>query len=169
MYRSSTRFLLPIALLLALAACKPQHATDTSADKAAMQSAADGWEPAYNNKDAAAVAALYADDAQLLPPGSNAVNGMSAIKEYWSNDVATNWAKLTLKAESSDLAGDWAWRSGTWSAETSPPLSGKWVEVWHRTAGGWKIYRDIWNMDSASPPPPEAPAAPPAPAAPAAK
>jgi len=154
----TTRFLLPLAFVLTLAACKPAT-QDTAADKTALQAVANGWEPAYNNKDAAAVAALYADDAQLLPPGMAAVSGMSAIKDYWANDIATNWSKLTLKEESSDVGGDWAWRTGTWSAETSPPLAGKWAEVWHRTPAGWKIHRDIWNMDAA-PPPPEAPAAP---------
>jgi len=160
LHTNRIRLLLPLIAVFAVVACKPQSTPDASADKAALQTAAERWEPAYDNKDSAAVAALYADDAELLPPGMAAVKGLTAINEFWANDVATNWSKLTLKVESSDLAGDWAWRSGTWmTAETTPALTGKWVEVWHRTAGGWKIHRDIWNMDAA---PAAAPAATPA-------
>ena len=36
-------------------------------------------------------------------------------------------------------------------------MSGKYLEVWHRTAEGWRLHRDISNSDA----PPEAP--PPAP------
>jgi len=163
MFRTgTTRFLLPLAAVLALIACKPQEAPDTAADKAALQTAAEGWEKAYNDKNADAVAAVYTDDGQLLPPGAAAVNGNSAIRDYWANDVSTQWAKLTIKADSSDLAGDWAWRAGTWSAETSPAVTGKYVEIWRRTPSGWKLHRDIWNVDAPAPPaePPAAPAAP---------
>ena len=160
---NTIRLFLPLVVVLTLAACKP-GTPDTAAEKAALQTAAEGWETAYNNKDAAAVAALYADDGQLLPPGTAAVNGRSAINDYWANDVATNWSKLSLKVESTELAGDWAWRSGTWSTETTPALSGKWVEVWHRTAGGWKIHRDIWNADATPAAPPAVEPAAPAPA-----
>lgn len=164
MSRASCRFLLPLACVFALAACQPR-AVDTSADKAALAAIADGWETAYNDKNADGVAALYADDAIVMPPDTPAVAGKAAIKGYFDDDIGNHWAKLSVKAEASEVSGDWGWRSGTWSAVDSPGVSGKYIEVWHRSAGAWKLHRDIWNADSVAPPPAPEPAA----AAPAAK
>lgn len=156
MFSASTRFLIPVACVLALAACQPK--ADTTADKAAVQAAAEAWPSAYNEKNAEGVAAVYSDDAEILPPGSPAVSGHDAILAFFKNDIATQWAKISITTDSSDVAGDWAWRAGAWSVEGPPALTGKYVEVWHRTSAGWKLHRDIWNIDS-MPPSTAAPAA----------
>ena len=148
-----TRLFLLLACTLAFAGCAPKApVADSGADVAALTSAAAGWEQAYNDKDADAVAAIYAEDAQLLPDGAPAVNGRAAIREHYANEIATAWAKVSVASDANGVAGDWAWRSGTWSAEFAPPVSGKYLEVWHRTAEGWRLSRDISNSDV----PPEA-------------
>ena len=38
---------------------------------------------AFAKRDAAAVAALYTDGGQLLPPNSEVVRGHEAIREFW--------------------------------------------------------------------------------------
>ena len=128
---------------------------DSGADVAALTSAAAGWEQAYNDKNADAVAAIYTEDAQLLPQGAPAVNGRAAIREHYANEIATAWAKISVVSDANGVAGDWAWRSGTWSVETAPPVSGKYLEVWHRTAEGWRLHRDIFNLDAAEAPNPQ--------------
>jgi len=135
-----------------LAACKPQAAQhDTKADEAAVASAASGWEKAYNQKNADAVAALYTEDAQLLPPGAPVVNGRAAIRDFWANDIATSNAAFAVTADASGVAGDWAWRSGSWratGADGAPAGTGKFAEIWSRTKDGWQLHRDIWNADA---------------------
>jgi len=149
--RSTRAFALLLSVLLV--ACK-QGGHDPATDAGSLDKAAAGWEAAYNEKNAESVAALYTEDGQLLPPGAGAVNGRAAIKDFWSNDIATQWAKMSIKAESSTIAGDWAYRSGVWSTE-SPALTGKYLEVWKRVGDSWQLYKDIWNLDAM----PEAPAA----------
>ena len=154
-----------LALLLsfALFACQQQDRHDPAADAASLDKAAAGWEAAYNDKNAEAVAAIYTEDGQLLPPGAGAVNGRAAIKDFWANDIATQWAKISIKADSSTVAGDWGIRSGAWSIE-SPALTGKYVEVWKRAGDGWQLHKDIWNLDVTPAAPAEAePVAAPAP------
>ena len=157
------RIFTSLALLMTLAACQPQAApTDTAADEAAIQAVADGWPKSYNEKNADSLAALYTEDARVYPPGGAMVSGRAAIREYFASDIANNWVQTTVAHEESGVAGDWAWRTGTWSAATTPVLTGKYAEVWRRTPEGWRIHRDIWNADAA---PPAAPAdTPPAPA-----
>ena len=145
-----TRLFLLLACALAFAGCAPKApVADSGADVAAVESATAGWVQAYNDKDADALAAIYAEDAQLLPQGAPAVKGRAAIREHYANEIATAWAKISIVSDANGVAGDWAWRSGTWSAETAPPVSGKFLSVWHRTAEGWRVHRDIWNLDAA--------------------
>ena len=149
-HTNPTRLFLLLACALAFAGCGPKApVADSGADAAAVESAYADWEQAYNDKNADAVAAIYAEDAQLLPQGAPAVKGRAAIREHYVNEIATASAKTTSVSDANGVAGDWAWRSGTWSAETAPPVSGKFLSVWHRTAEGWRVHRDIWNLDAA--------------------
>ena len=151
----SARIFMPLALLIALAACQPQAATvDTAADEAAIEAAAQGWPKAYNDKNADGVAALYTEDAKVFPPGKAAVNGRAAIRDYFTSDIANEWAQISVTSEESHVAGEWAWRTGSWSAAVTPVLTGKYAEVWRRTPEGWRIHRDIWNVDAAPAPAP---------------
>ena len=75
------------------------------------------------------------------------MSGRAAIRDYFTNEIATRWAKITVTSNSNGAAGDWAWRSGTWSVETTPVVTGKYIEVWRRTADGWRLHKDIWNVD----------------------
>lgn len=155
MFRVSARFLLPLACVLTLAACQPK--VDTAAEKVALATVADTWETAYNGRNAEGVAALYADDALLMPPGASVIHGKAAIKEYFDKDIVTNGAKLSIKAEATEVGGDWGWRSGAWSVVDAPGVTGKYIEVWHHTVDGWKLQRDIWNADATPPAPAPAP------------
>ena len=152
--KNSTRFLLAMVCALAITACEQKSSApvpDTTADAAALDTAAGGWEKAYNDKNADQLAALYAEDAQLLPPGATEVSGRDAIRAYFANDIEKQWARITIKSDSSGVGGDWGWRSGSWSAETMPMVTGKYIEVWRRTADGWRLQKDIWNMDAELP------------------
>lgn len=153
--------LIGVAALAACAPKAPQH--DAAADGDAVESAAASWEKAYNDKDAAAVAALYTEDAQLLPPGPAVVNGRAAIQEFWAADIVASNMSFAITADASGFGGDWAWRSGSFSgtgADGATLATGKFIEVWRRTPDGWQLHRDIWNLDAAAAPAAQAPAAP---------
>ena len=143
--------------VVALCACDAQtSAHDPSEDATALVTTAAQWETYYNDKNANAVSALYTEDAQLAPPGAALVNGRAAIREFFAKEFATS-LPITVTADASGIGGEWAWRSGAWSVSGDRPVTGKFLEVWRRTEQGWRMHRDIWNLD--------APAAPPAPAA----
>ena len=118
-----TRLFLLLACALAFAGCGPKApVADSDADvAAALTSATADWEQAYNDKDADAVAAVHAEDAQLLPDGAPAVNGRAAIREHYANEIATAWAKISVVSDANGVAGDWAWRSEPGGRITSLP------------------------------------------------
>lgn len=74
--------------LLGLMASLVHAASSASADGAAICAQTTNWGKAYNGGDAKAVAALYADDAQLLPPDAPGIRGRAAILEYFTKKPA---------------------------------------------------------------------------------
>ena len=155
MWYFKPRLLSALLAAVIVAGCGPQKSGhDPAGDKAALDATAAGWEKAYNEKNADAVAALYSDDAQLLPPGAAVVSGRAAIRDYWAKDIADTGMPLTIKADDSEVGGDWAWRSGSFSGQdpSGATFTGKYIEVWQRTADGWKLHRDIWNGDAEAAP-----------------
>ena len=147
-------------------------ASPTSADEAAIRAQTASWEKAYNGGDAKAVAAQYAEDALLLPPGAPAVNSRAAILEYFTKDIAgakAAGAVLVLNPKTDvGVSGNTGWESGTYKVTVKGAVveTGKFLSVSRKKDGKWLYIRDIWNPDA--PPAPSAPPAQPKAIAPAA-
>ena len=120
-------------------------------NKATIEKLNDVWTAAFNKGDAAAVAALYTEDAYVLPPGSAMVNGRAAIEAFW-RQVAQQMtdAKLTT-VDVLPLGRSSAREIGTVTLKTKaqPPqeVVGKYVVVWRKIGRDWKLATDIWNTD----------------------
>ena len=135
------------------------------------------WIQSFNAGNAGAVVALYAYEAVLMPPGAPLARGQPAIKEAIAKEIAgAKKGGVTFamgSVEEIDVAGDMAWHSGTYVVKDKAGKAveqGKFLEVWQKKDGKWRIVRDIWNSDGAPGAAPAAPApASPAPAAPAKK
>ncbi len=142
-------------------------ASDSAADAAAVAAVNDAWGKAYNAGDAAAIAALYSEDAAVNPPGSPQVRGRAALQEFFAKDTAgTKAAGVTMNLNpqrDSGVSGDLAWESGSFTATDKSGAtvdSGKYVTVLNKTDGKWLIVRDTWNSDNAPAPPTAGPAKP---------
>src|SRR5437764_7621712 len=140
-------------------------ASPAGADEAAIRAESTDWVKAYNGGDAKAVAALYAEDALLLPPGAPGVKGRAAILEFFTKDIAgakAAGAVFVLNPKTDvGVSGNTGWESGTYKATVKGAVveSGKFLSVSRKKDGKWLYIRDTWNADA--PPAPAAPAAPP--------
>ena len=147
-------------------------ANAAGADEAAVRAQTTNWVKAYNGGDAKAVAALYAEDALLLPPGAPGVKGRSAIMAFFAKDIAGSKAAGAMFAVDPKtdvgVAGDTGWESGTYTVTVKGATveSGKFLSVSRKKDGKWLYIRDTWNSDAPAAP---APTQAPAPAAPAKK
>ena len=168
MMMSPGRWTVFAASLVTLAACAKSAPplADLAADKAAIKAVSVAWKNAYNGGDAAAVAALYAEDAVLSAPGTPLVRGGPSISAYLLKKVAEfSAAGLTVAddpmgdvAASCDLA--WQWETYTVTDNSGVVVdAGKLLTLFQRKNGKWKIVGDTWNSDTL----PAARAAPPAP------
>src|SRR5262252_4843332 len=142
------------AALVLLAACNksPSPTTTTDADKTAVAAVSAEWKKAYNAGDAAAVAALYTDDAVLAAPGEPPVLGNAAISQYFVAKVA-EFANSGLVVEDAPLgdvvaSGDLAWQWQTYRVVDKSGAvvdQGKLVTLLQRKNGKWLIAGDTWN------------------------
>ena len=143
-------------------------ASPASADEGAIRAQTTSWGKAYNGGDAKAVAALYAEDALLLPPGASGVSGRAAILRYFTKDIADSKAAGAVFAldpkTDVGVSGNMGWESGMYKVTVKGAVveTGKFLSVSRKKDGKWLYIRDTWNAD-APPAPAQAPAAPPAP------
>jgi ketosteroid isomerase-like protein len=73
-----------LVLAMPLIARAQAGATDLRSEITRMDQA---WQTAYNAKDAAGLAALYADDGQVMAPAHETASGRAAIQAYFADDV----------------------------------------------------------------------------------
>jgi uncharacterized protein (TIGR02246 family) len=98
--------------------------------------------------DAAGVAAHYTANGQLLPPNSDAVGGRQAIQAFWQGAMDMGIKSVNLEIAEAEGHGETAHEVGryTLQAEGGQVLDqGKYVVIWKREGGQWKLHRDIWN------------------------
>jgi uncharacterized protein (TIGR02246 family) len=151
----SSHILAVMLLALIIAACQaPAPPTLTDADTAAIRASNASYATAVKAKDWAALAALYAQDAVILPPNHRAVEGRASIQAYFS--AFPPMSAFELQIVELDGRGDLAFVRGTYTLtvnpEGAPPVTdtGNWLEIRRKQSdGSWTIYRDTWNSDVA--------------------
>jgi uncharacterized protein (TIGR02246 family) len=121
-------------------------------DLAAIQTGTQAWEDAAIANDWAALAANYAQDAKLMPPNHDVVQGRAAIQEFFGTfppitDVQLEQLEVEGIGEIAYIRGSYTL---TMTPEGAEPIndSGKYLEIRRKQAdGGWLIAHDLWNSD----------------------
>jgi len=160
------------ACVVLLAACGPGG---HEADEAAIGEINKAWQEKIVAKDAAAIAQIYAEDAQFMPPNAPKAVGREAIQKGWTDMFALPNVSLTLGTEKITFAksGDLAVEVGTYKFSMGEGAAavndtGKATVTWTKRDGKWLVLTDMFSSDlPAAPPPAAAPAEAVAPAVPA--
>jgi uncharacterized protein (TIGR02246 family) len=142
-------FTLLLVLGITMAFVKTVAAEDV---RQAVEAGNAKWQEAFNQGDAATVAALYTDDATLMPPNSEMIEGRQGIQDFWQGAIQSGLKDASLTTVSVHASGETAYEIGKFSltahAEGKDPqvVSGKYVVVWQKGGDGmWKLHVDIWN------------------------
>lgn len=163
MIRSRSALWLVLGLIALTGVLAGPARAAATADETAIRAQTTAWEKAYNGGDAKALAALYAEDALLLPPGAAGVSGRAAIQAYLAKDIAGSKAAGVVfvidPKTDVGVSRDMGWESGKYKVTVKGATveTGKFLSVSRKKDGKWLYVRDTWNSDA---PPPAAAAAP---------
>ena len=136
-----------LAAFLAVSLMLVPHTARAQDAKAEVTTAVEGFVLAFNARDAEKLTSFYTNASVVLPPGTEPVKGLEAIRGLWDT---LDEAAPTMEFKIKDLmvAGDLVVETSSWSA-TAPDGShadhGVYIAVWKNTDYGWKMVRDIWN------------------------
>lgn len=119
------------------------------------------WVSAVAEKDLDAIVQVYATDGRFMPPNAAGVKGHRAIRKAWKPILEIPGVFLIFKpmsievAEGRDMASD----VGTYllsfdasdGSEGRREQRGKYLVVWKKVEGAWKVAADIFNADQSAP------------------
>jgi ketosteroid isomerase-like protein len=106
-----------------------------------------------NDHDAISWAALFAEDAVLVPAGQASVTGRKGIEE-WAEIATKVWNHLEINQGLCTADGNVAWESGTWSGNIKVPdeqtmdVSGNFLLVAEKEGSKLRIKAHTWNVNS---------------------
>ena len=104
-----------------------------------------------NDHDASSWAALFAEDAVLVPADQASVTGRRGIEE-WGEMATQVWNHLEIKQEHCTADGNVAWETGTWTGNINVPdqqtmdVSGHFLLVAQKEGSTWRIKAHTWNV-----------------------
>lgn len=109
------------------------------------------WNAAFNSGDATAVAALYTDDATVLPHTHDVVRGADNIMGFWRSVIDAGFRNHAIELIDVHAHGDLAVEIAKWQAEGpgesgQQSFGGSLVNIFERqNDGSWKCRLHIWN------------------------
>ena len=111
------------------------------------------FEDAARKGDLDRLASLYTADAVALPPDGPMVKGRDSIKQMWGSIAQQIGLKdVRLATLDFEQAGDTGYEVGEATLTVSSGTAVvKFVVVWKKVDGQWRLHRDIWNTKGASP------------------
>ena len=123
----------------------------SAADIATVNSS---FEDAVRRGDVEAIANLYGPDAVVLAPDGPIVKGREGIRQLWMSDQRA-WIEKHA-ARVSRTRDRRRYRNEVGNATLSMVPTGgknetaevKFLVIWKRSDGKWRLHRDIWNTRS---------------------
>ena len=107
---------------------------------------------AVRSADAAALASLYTEDARILPPNSEMIQGREGIEAYWAGAFQMGIKDIVLTIVDVIGMGDMVCEIGKAVVSIQPEGMdaiediAKYLVVWKKDVDGtWKLHVDIWN------------------------
>jgi uncharacterized protein (TIGR02246 family) len=123
-------------------------AQPTGEAREAIAAANQNFMASFARGDAAGMAALYTANGQLLPTHSDFITGTQAIQGFWQAVIDMGIKEATLETLEVEGQNEMAYEVGKFALRGSAGQildRGKYVVIWKREGGRWKLHRDIWN------------------------
>lgn len=103
--------------------------------------------------DSAAMVNIFTSDARVLPPNADPVIGRPAIEtmtaQYMAFGITEFTEQTTAFYGNAEMLVDEGTYVMAWDKGKSRE-SGKYVNIWRREGGEWKIHSNMWNTNAPS-------------------
>ncbi len=105
----------------------------------------------YMNADYPMLASCYTLDGKIFPNNAQIIEGRDAIEKRWTLPQGVAILKHQVTPIEIKVINEYAYDYGIYEGETlrangsTISWKGKYVIVWKKIDGEWKIYLDIWN------------------------
>jgi uncharacterized protein (TIGR02246 family) len=140
-----------LALILFGMTAFSQPKADTKSDEQAVRAISKNWLELTKKHDAAACAALFADDGISYGMNQEPFVGPAAIKKHFTDQdekspkADVNWSTERVEVSTS---GDMAVEYGKYNVKNLGPAGtdsdeGKYITVYRKVNGAWKVAADI--------------------------
>lgn len=148
------KIILTVLVVTTLFACKTNSETKKDFDlvnaKKEIETANTVLSEAIEKGDTVAIGNAYTTDAKLMYADAPAVLGRANIQKDWSGTINSGGNKL--KMTTLEVWGDEniLTEEGVYdfkSKEDKPIAVGKYLVIWKKEDGKWKLYRDMANSD----------------------
>jgi ketosteroid isomerase-like protein len=150
-----------ISLLAVATACTSAPKVDVQAEETAIRALDEQLGTLVAKRDTAGIVAMYTADAVVMPANAPAARDAAAIRAVWAGLLSLPGVSLQLTPEKVEIsaAGDLAADAGSALMEMDTPQGrikdvSKFLVVWRKVNGSWKMAYDIWNENAPPAPPP---------------
>ncbi len=120
-------------------------------DEQEIRARISAFSEAVVNRDIDALTNAYTADASIFPNGQPILQGKDAIRAYWAPRAGDTTTFHKIYPEAITIEGNTAYDygyyevSGITRGQSYQKAKGKYVIVWKKVAGEWKMHLDIWN------------------------
>jgi uncharacterized protein (TIGR02246 family) len=117
--------------------------------KKAIEDKNAAFNKAYQQGDAAGCAAVFTEDAIMLPTNEPMVRGKQAIQKFFQGFLDKVGGKNDNHIVEFGVEGDLTYQASTFTIpDARTPYQGKFVEILRRQEdGSWKVAVSIFNSD----------------------
>ncbi len=133
---------------------EPEQVMDLAQVRQSIEEANVKFSEAARSGDATALASFYTEDARLLPPNSEMIQGREGVEAFWAGGFQMGIKEIVLTTVDIMEMGDMVCEIGRANITIQPEGQEaiedivKYVVIWKKTAdGAWKLYVDIYNTN----------------------
>lgn len=116
--------------------------------RAAIEAATRQFIDAFGRRHPAGCASVYTAQGATLPPNAAIARGRQAIQEVWQGAFDVGLTAFRVESLDVESAGDLAYEMGRYTlyaGDNEVANEGKYILIWKREAGQWRIHRDFVN------------------------
>jgi len=118
--------------------------------RSAIEAANAQFSAAAAKGDGGSLAALYSPDGQVMPAGSDPIQGTEAIRRFWQGALDSGVAGISLKTIEVYSHGPTATEVGEYELRDKAGKAvdhGKYIVIWRHADGKWKLLRDMFSTN----------------------